>query len=404
MSYRRSKQTSRLLHFDQIHRGAEAEWTHRLTQADVDAFAQLTGDANPLHLDEAFARRAGFRQPVVYGMLSASFISTLIGMVLPGRGALWTKQTLEFLHPAHVGDTLCVRAQVRQKSPATRTIVLAVEITNQHEQAILTGEATVRMPAIQEEQEMTDETGQVILVTGGSGGIGAAIAHQLARAGHTVIVHYARAESAARQVIDEIDRNGGRALPVQADLADDTDVQRLFATTTECVGPVQAVVHCAAPANALRAFDELTWPTVQQQLDVQVKGAFQCAQAALPAMLDAGAGAFVFIGSVASDGPPPGQQTDYVLAKAALTSLARSLAVEYGPRGIRANVVAPGMTQTDRITHLPDKAKLLTRMQTPLRRLAEPDDIAAVAAFLLSPGARHITGETIRVSGGLVMA
>ena len=91
------------------------------------------------------------------------------------------------------------------------------------------------------------------------------------------------------------------------------------------------------------------------------------------------------------------------MAKSALAALARCLAVEYGPKGILVNVVAPGMTQTDMTARLPEKAKLLTQMQTPLRRLAEPSDIADVVAFLLGPGARHITGETIRVCGGGVM-
>ena len=163
------------------------------------------------------------------------------------------------------------------------------------------------------------------------------------------------------------------------------------------------VVHCASPRNTLHPFDELTWDSIQQHLDVQLKGAFNCAQAALPDMVTAQAGALVFIGSIAADGVPPAQQADYVIAKSALATLARCMAVEYGPKGIRVNVVAPGMTQTNMISHLPDKAKMLARMQTPLRRLAEPTDIANAVAFLLSAGAQHITGETIRVNGGAGM-
>jgi len=89
--------------------------------------------------------------------------------------------------------------------------------------------------------------------------------------------------------------------------------------------------------------------------------------------------------------------------KAALAALARSLAVEYGPKGVRVNVVAPGMTQTDMLAHIPEKTKVLARMNTPLRRLGEPSDVADVVAFLVGPGSRHVSGETIRVCGGLVM-
>jgi 3-oxoacyl-[acyl-carrier protein] reductase len=393
-----------MLNFDQIQVGDEAELTHLLTRSDVQAFATLTGDFNPLHLDEAFARRTLFRKPVVYGMLSASFISTMIGMLLPGNGALWTGQTLEFLQPAFVGDTLRVVARVKHKSPAMRAVALEVVITNQYGQRLIVGQSTVKVLELKDEEKPVEtEATKTVLVTGGSRGIGAATARRLASDGHALVVNYAHAAGEAEGVVAEITQGGGRAIAVQADIAREKDVESLFAAVEKAFGPIQAVVHCAAPASMLRPFDDLDWEAVQQQLEVQLKGAFNCAKAALPRLVEAQSGSLVFIGSIAADGVPPAQQTDYVVAKSALAALARCLAVEYGPKGIRVNVVAPGMTQTDRIAPLPDKAKMLTRMQTPLRRLAEPVDIADVVAFLLSPGARHITGETIRVCGGGVM-
>ena len=145
------------------------------------------------------------------------------------------------------------------------------------------------------------------------------------------------------------------------------------------------------------------WDAFQRQIDIHLKGAFNCAKCALPKMVEAKFGSMVFIGTVYTEGVPPVQQARYVVAKAALTSLARCLAAEYGPMNIRVNVVAPGMTQTGMIADLPDKVKMLTKMQTPLRRLAEPEDIAHTIAFLLNPASRHITGQTIAVCGGSVM-
>jgi 3-oxoacyl-[acyl-carrier protein] reductase len=390
--------------FDQIQVGDEAELTHLLTKSDIQVFATLTGDFNPLHLDEAFARRTLFRKPVVYGMLSASFISTMIGMLLPGNGALWTGQTLEFLQPAFVGDTLRVVARVKHKSPATRALVLELVITNQYGQRLIVGRSTVKVLELKyEEKPLETEATKTVLVTGGSGGIGAATVRRLAREGHALVVNYVRSSDEAEKVVAEVTQWGRRAISVQANIAREDEVKALFTAAEKAFGPTQAVVHCAASASVLRPFDNLDWDAVQQQLDVQLTGAFNCAKAALPRMVEAKSGSLVFIGSIAADGVPPSQQTDYVVAKSALAALARCLAVEYGPKGIRVNVVAPGMTQTDMITHLPEKAKLLTQMQTPLRRLAEPSDIADVVAFLLSPGARHITGQTIRVCGGAVM-
>ena len=116
-----------------------------------------------------------------------------------------------------------------------------------------------------------------------------------------------------------------------------------------------------------------------------------------------GNGSFIFIGSTYAEGAPPSQQAHYVSTKAALSAFARSLAVEMGPKGIRANVIAPGMTVTDMLSGIPDKTKMLAKMNTPLRRLAMPEDVAYAADFLIGVGGRHITGETLRVCGGSLM-
>jgi 3-oxoacyl-[acyl-carrier protein] reductase len=397
---------SRVMHARQIEEirvGDEAVVSHRLTEEDVRAFAALTGDQNPLHLDEEFARTTTYGRPVVHGMLSASFISTLIGMVLPGRGALWVSQTLEFLRPAYVGDTLRVAARVLQKSQATRMLTLDVAVTNQRGEKILGGTSIVKLLECRRENGVNSATRDTVLITGGSGDIGTAVARRLAEDGHAVIVNYARSRDRAERVVAEVLGREGRAMSVQADVGRWEDVEALFAAAQEKFGPVTGIVHCAASGSALQPFAELQWQTVQAQLEVQVKGAFNCMKAALPQMVAAGSGAIVLIGSIASDGVPPALQADYVVAKSALSALGRCVAAEYGPKGVRVNVVAPGMTQTGMIANLPEKAKMLGKMQAALRRLAEPVDIANVVSFLLSPAARHITGETVRVCGGAVM-
>lgn len=395
----------RMASFENINVGDQATLAHLITKEDVENFATLTGDFNPLHVDEDFAKQTLFQKPVVHGMLSASFISTMIGMVLPGPGALWMSQTLEFLRPSFIGDTLTIRATVKQKSIATRVLVLTTTIINQHGHELIKGESTVKVLEINDKEKgMNSHEKKTILITGASGGIGAAAAKTLAAAGHQVIVHYHASDAAAQNVVSQIKQAGGHAMMLKANIANAPEVSTMFEVACKAMGPIHAVVHCAGPENSPKAFDFLDWSEFQEQMDVHLKGAFLCAKAAIGSMVQAKSGDIILIGTVYTDGVPPVQQSRYIVAKSALTSFARCLAVEYGPSNVRVNVVAPGMTETSMIADLPDKVKMLTKMQTPLRRLAEASDIADTIAFLLSPGAKHITGQTIRVCGGSVMA
>lgn len=406
MPYRPADVRPSLPGFEAIESGFTRSLTHTLTDDDVRRFAELTGDFNPMHVDAGFARRTSFGKPIVHGMLSASFISTMIGMLLPGPGALWVAQTLQFLQPAYVGDVLTVTATVKRRSPATRLLVLDVTITNQFGRELVRGEATVRMlepRADGPEGGMSDSGSRVVVVTGGSRGIGAATVRKLVATDHAVVVNYLSAEAEAQRLVAEVRGAGGQAIAVRGDVSDEAEVEATFLAAEAAFGPVGAVVHCAAPTPVPQPFDDLPIDTLIRQFDIQVRGAFLCAKRALPAMVKAQAGSLVFVGSIFAEGTPPPQQAAYVVAKAGLAALARSLAVEYGPKGVRVNVVAPGMTQTDMLAHIPEKTKTLTRMNTPLRRLAEPSDVAEVISFLVGVGSRHVSGETIRVCGGLVM-
>jgi acyl dehydratase len=145
MKYEEKKCTITYRSFDDIKVGESVCIQHELTKEDVCAFARLTGDFNPLHLDETFARKSPFGRPIVYGMLSASFISALVGMVLPGRDALLTSQTLDFLHPAYVGDTLNITATVRRKSRVTRLVLMDIIILNQASVKLIMGRTGAKL-------------------------------------------------------------------------------------------------------------------------------------------------------------------------------------------------------------------------------------------------------------------
>ena len=131
--------------YDSIKVGDNAEIKHKITKQDIDKFVDLTGDDNKLHIDEDYAKKTSFKKPVVHGMLGASFISTIIGTKLPGDGALWFSQTLNFLLPVRVGDEIVIKAEVIKKNDRDKSIELSTEIFNQNFQKVTFGISKVKI-------------------------------------------------------------------------------------------------------------------------------------------------------------------------------------------------------------------------------------------------------------------
>lgn len=385
--------------------GRTATITHTITAEDVQKFADLTGDDNPLHVSREFAEKTSFKGVVAHGMLSASFISTIIGKKLPGDGALWLSQNLEFLLPVRIGDTLEITGTVTAFSASQRILDLQIQIVNQHRQTVLTGASRVKVLESEEPAPAASSasSARVALITGASRGIGAATARRLARDGFGVIVNFRTDTASAEQLVAEIVQEKGTAIACQADLLDERAVDRLLRTARERFGPITAVVNNASGKIVNRPFAETMGEDLAREMEMHYFAPLRVIRGVLPDLLAAGRGAVVNVGSIYADATPPPQLLGYAAAKAALASATRSLAVEHGPRGIRFNTVAPGMTDTRLISEVPEKARLLSKMQTPLRRLATPEDVANTIAFLLSDDAAHITGETLRVCGGSVM-
>jgi 3-oxoacyl-[acyl-carrier protein] reductase len=392
------------MRFEDIKVGQRAEMTRLITENDINAFMELTGDDNPLHMDDVYSSRTHFKKRVAHGMLSASFVSTIIGTKLPGAGALWVSQSFDFLKPVRIGDTLKITATVKQKSETQKTIVLDIEIANQNGQGVLMGRGVVKVLETDGgEREMDKRKQGAAIVTGASRGIGAETAFQLALKGYKVVVNYLENRGGAEAVANRIVEAGGEAMAYQADVRDAEQIVRMVEAAQARFGHVDVLVNNAASPLGYKQFDELEWGRVEDQLDVNLKAVFFACKAVLPGMAARRYGKIINMTSTFTDSAPPPKMYAYVIAKTALKALTKTLAVEYGPRGVNVNAVAPGMTETELIADVPEKAKMVTAMQTPLRRLAAPEDVARAVAFLASDEASYLTGETIRVCGGQVM-
>jgi 3-oxoacyl-[acyl-carrier protein] reductase len=243
--------------------------------------------------------------------------------------------------------------------------------------------------------------GKVAVVTGASKGIGAGIAKGMAAEGASVVVNYSSSKKGADRVVEEITREGGKAIAVQGDMSKSADVKRLFTETKKAFGSVNILVNNAG-VYQFDPLENVTEEEFHREFNTNVLGPILTTQESVKQFGPKG-GSIINISSVASSNPPE-MGLVYAATKSAVDSLTRSLAMELGPRKIRVNTIAPGVVETEgvhqaRIIGSDFEKRMVSN--TPLGRLGQPEDIARVAVFLASDDAEWVTGERITVSGGL---
>ncbi len=242
--------------------------------------------------------------------------------------------------------------------------------------------------------------GKVAVVTGASKGIGAAIAKHLAAEGAAVVVNYASSKQGADRVVDEIVKQGGTALAVQADVSKKAEIEQLFAKTKKAFGKLDILVNNAG-VYEFSPLEDVTEEHFHKHFNLNVLGLLLTTQEAARHFGPEG-GSIINISSGASTSAPPGASV-YSATKAAVDTITKSLAKELGPRNIRVNAVNPGMVETEGVhaagLHESDFRKWF-ESQSPLGRIGQPDDVAPAVVFLASSDSGWITGETLHVSGG----
>ncbi len=246
--------------------------------------------------------------------------------------------------------------------------------------------------------------GKVAIVTGSSRGIGRAIAESLAGNGAKVVISSRKAEP-CEAVASEIRAQGGVAVVIACNVSRRPDVENLVARTIKQWGRIDILVCNAAVNPVFGPLADLTDEVFDKIMGSNVKSNLWLCNLAIPGMAERGDGAVIIVSSIAGIRASRGIGA-YGISKAADFSLARSLAVEWGPRNVRVNCIAPGLIQTDFARALwedPDRLAKRTE-QTPLRRIGQPHEIGPVAAFLASPAASYITGQVIVADGGVTIA
>jgi NAD(P)-dependent dehydrogenase (short-subunit alcohol dehydrogenase family) len=245
---------------------------------------------------------------------------------------------------------------------------------------------------------------RILLVTGGSRGIGAATAVLAAQAGWDVAVNYTRDAQAARHVADAVRAHGRRAVEIPADVAVEADVLRMFRTVDEQLGRLTGLVNNAGVVDVAARVDEMTVERLQRMWAVNLTGSFVCAREAVRRMSTrhgGAGGAIVNLSSAAARLGAPGQYADYAASKGAIDTFTLGLAREVAAEGVRVNAVRPGIIDTD--IHAsggqPDRAAQMAP-QVPMKRAGTADEVAQAIVWLLSDAASYATGTVIDVTGG----
>nr|WP_238942132.1 SDR family oxidoreductase [Marinobacter sediminum] len=245
-----------------------------------------------------------------------------------------------------------------------------------------------------------DMTGKVALVTGSTKGIGRSIAEEMARLGAKVVISSRKAE-ACEQVANELKEQGYEAIAIPCHVGKKEDLKNLVEKTNEAWGTIDVLVCNAATNPVYGPTSEMTDEAWDKIMDTNVKGTFWLTNMVLPQMAEQGEGAVVLLSSIAGI---RGNTTigTYGVSKAAEAALARNLAVEWGPKGIRINSIAPGLIKTDFAKALWEDPVRVKRAEdkTPLRRIGDPVDIAGLAVFLSTKASAYITGQVIVADGG----
>ena len=345
--------------------------------------------------------------------LANSLFSSFVGMCLPGRYATFTNFSCTFLQNIENNTIYELTGKVAFKSISTESLLLKITIQElrksknislcaEGEINVKVNRPAIKMPSLLKLKKNEVDWGlkdKVILITGGSRGLGETMAKMFSLHGSKVVVNYFQGKNDAKNIIKEIKKNGGEGFAHQADVSQLDQVKKMVKRVCLVHDRIDVLVNNAVGNVTPIDFTELTWDEIQQDIDIILKGAFNCCKEIIPLMIKNGSGKIINMSTIFVDLPFP-KQTKYILAKSGLVGLTRSLAYEFASKNIQVNMVQPSITQTDLTAHVSKMSMNAIANESPQQRNASPSDVAKAVIYLASSYSSYTTGQKIMVTGG----
>ena len=387
--------------------GKETVIKKKIIKKDIINFSKLSGDTNPIHTNQQYAKKMGFGKLVAHGMLTESFISSIIGNKLPGPGSLWAEKQIKFLKIVRENDIITFKSKITEIHEKNNLAIIDIKAYNQFKELVFDSlnkvilSKDIKIKGLKKNNQifvgkkLIKVRKKLAIILGASGGIGIAVTNKLLKKKFNVIALY-RSDNTELKKLSKINKN----LHIHnLDLNNKSSIIE-FIKIIKKNYPTH-FINCYSPKIYPVNFDKITNEDFDHYFDKSLKNIFLLIKECVKRFKVIGEGNIIDITSVFLKLPEI-NFLPYITFKGSMTALIKSLSVELAIHNIRANSVMAGVTDTQQISDMSKKQKLLIAAKTPLQRIAKPSDIADAVYFLTSKESKFITGSMIDVNGGII--
>ena len=382
------------------------KYTHkvRVTKKKIDLFKKITLDNNPIHSNFNEAKKYGLKKPIVFGMLTSSFLSGIIGNKIPGRGAIWSDCNITFSKPVYENDILNFESKIVRISLSTLQIILETNVFNKKSEKVMGAYSTVKFPKsflkkikivrTKNRGKKKKKLKDLDIIIGASSDVGLEVAKNLTKKKKKLLLTYFKNKEFLKKEM----KNKKSNFLLKLDLNSFNDLNKIKKFVKNKYS-IKSIVYTISGEIEFRTLKDTNQNDIKREINIQTIGLFNLVKTLLED-LKSNECSIVVIGSDVVFGKPPIKMLTYNVAKNSLLGMTKSLAVELGSKGIRVNMVSPGIIQAKASSNFPPITREKYKVDTTLNKIATVKNISEIIEFLLSKKSSHITGVNLRANGG----